>query len=125
MKKVETTNAPKPIGAYSQAIKHGDFMFCSGQIPLDPNTGEVVGETVEEQTKQVMENLKAVLASENLSFADVVKSEVFLSNINNFALFNKVYESYFESEPYPARYVVGGLQLPKGVLVEVAMVVKV
>lgn len=119
MKKiVETKNAPKAIGPYSQAVEKNGMLFLSGQIPLNPLTGEVVGNTVELQAKQIFENISAVLRAANYSFSDIVKTTVFLTNMNDFSVVNTVYASYFD-ENFPARSAVAVTALPKGVLVEI------
>ena len=121
LKPVFTDKAPQPVGPYSQAIRVGDWLFCSGQIPLDPKTSEVVGEGIEEQSQQVFENIKAVLQSQNLSFKNVVKTMIFLADIQEFSNFNQVYESYF-GDHKPARSCVEVSALPKGVKVEVEVI---
>jgi 2-iminobutanoate/2-iminopropanoate deaminase len=113
-----TDRAPKPIGPYSQAVKSGGFLFCSGQVPLDPVSGAVVGTTAEEQTKQVMKNCEAVLQAAGRAFQDVVKTTIFLQNMADFPKVNEIYGAYFKSEP-PARSTVAVAGLPKGVLVEI------
>lgn len=119
MKKiVETKNAPKAIGPYSQAVEKNGMLFLSGQIPLNPLTGEVVGNTVELQAKQIFENMSAVLRAANYSFSDIVKTTVFLTNMNDFTVVNAVYTSFFDKD-FPARSAVAVTALPKGVLVEI------
>jgi 2-iminobutanoate/2-iminopropanoate deaminase len=113
-----TDNAPAPIGPYSQAVEVNGFLFCSGVIPLDPKTGLVVGTTVEEQARQVMKNIEAVLTKAGRSFGDVVKTTIFLQNMADFPKVNEIYGAYFKSEP-PARSTVAVAGLPKGVLVEI------
>ncbi|WP_276834368.1 Rid family detoxifying hydrolase, partial [Massilicoli timonensis] len=98
---IHSEHAPKAIGPYSPAVKLGDFVYLSGQIPLDPKTGEVVGTTIEEQTHQVMKNIGAVLAEMGLAHRHVVKTTVFMKDLNDFNAFNEVYGSYF-TQPYPA-----------------------
>lgn len=115
-----TDKAPQPVGPYSQAFKAGSFLFCSGQIPLSLS-GQVVGQDIETQTKQVFENIKAILQSENLTFKDVVKTMVFLTDIKEFALFNQVYKLYFLDHK-PARSCVEVSALPKLVRVEVEVI---
>jgi len=119
--RVETTNAPKAIGPYSQAIVANGFLFASGQIPLDPETGQMTVIDVVAQTHQVMENLKAVLAAEGLTFADVVKTTLYLTDLSDFARVNEAYATYFESDP-PARSTVQVAALPKGAKVEIEAV---
>ena len=114
-----TKEAPAPIGPYSQAIDTGSLVFCSGQIPLDPVTGEIVGVgDVEAQAKQVMKNISAVLKSAGLSFNQIVKTTIFLKSMGDFPKVNEVYGGYFKNTP-PARSTVEVARLPKDVLVEV------
>ena len=120
MEKVSTNKAPAAIGPYSQAVKVGDLVFTSGQIPLDPNTGTMVGTTVEEQTEQVMKNLGEVLQAAGSGFEKAIKSTCFLANIADFAAFNGVYARYFTQKP--ARSCVAVKDLPKGALVEVEVI---
>lgn len=114
---VRSEQAPAPVAAYSQAVRAGGFLFASGQIPIDPKTGELVQGGIEAETRQVLENLKAVLAAGGASFADVVKITAYLTDMNEFAAFNAVYVSYFKDEP-PARATVAVAALPRGVRVE-------
>ena len=123
LKYIETTNAPAAIGPYSQGIVLNGIAFFSGQIPLDPKTGEVVGATITEQTEQVMKNIQALLESQGASFADVVKTTCFLADMGDFAAFNKVYANYFTGKP--ARSCVAVKALPKGVLCEVETIASV
>ena len=115
---ISTTNAPAAIGPYSQAVKAGNLLFVSGQIPLDPATGAVVEGDVTVQAKQVFENVKAILTEAGATFEDVVKTTVFLKDMNDFAAMNAVYASYY-TENCPARSAVEVGRLPKDVLVEV------
>lgn len=118
-KVVSTTSAPRAIGPYSQAIVAGGFVFCSGQIPLDPQTGDMVGAAdVRAQTRRVMENLQAVLGAAGAAFADVVKTTIFLADLGDFGAVNEIYGSYFKADP-PARATVQVAGLPKGALVEI------
>lgn len=110
--------APKAIGPYSQAVEVNCMIYTSGQIPLDPNTGEVVGTTIVEQTERVMQNLKAVLAEAGVGLDYVVKTTCFLTDLNDFAAFNEVYGKYFPHNP-PARSCIQVAALPKGVKVEI------
>jgi 2-iminobutanoate/2-iminopropanoate deaminase len=106
-KELKTTDGAAPVGAYSQGLVVGDFVYTSGAGPLDPHTGEIVGDTVEEQTHRTMKNLGAILAAHGLGFDDVVKSTVHLQHLKrDFAAYNEVYKSYF-NEPYPVRTTVG------------------
>lgn len=120
MKKLEirTSKAPEAIGPYSQGIRAGRQIFLSGQIPIDPSTGAVAGGTIEEQTRQVLKNLQAVLESEGATLDDVVKTTVYLTDLSAFAAMNSVYGEFFKA-PYPARATVGVSALPKGVGVEI------
>jgi len=115
---IQTAEAPQAIGPYSQAVKIGKWIFLSGQIPLHPQTMQMVGETVEEQTEQVMKNLRAVLAQEKLTLQSVVKTTIFLKNMSDFPKVNAVYERFLEA-PYPARATIEVAALPKGALVEI------
>lgn len=119
-KVVKTNKAPGAIGPYSQGIDIGNMIFFSGQIPLDPETG-VMPEGIEAQTRHALDNVKGLLESQNLTFKNVVKTTVFLDNINDFATMNGIYAEYFE-EPYPARSAVEVAKLPKGALLEVEVV---
>jgi reactive intermediate/imine deaminase len=114
---IQTDSAPKAIGTYSQAVKVGDTVYLSGQIPLVPDTMELNDGDIEAQIKQVFENLKAVTEAAGGSLADIVKLNIFLTDLSHFVLVNEVMSSYF-NEPYPARAAVGVASLPKGVPVE-------
>ena len=118
---VFTDKAPKPIGPYSQAVKLGGFVFVSGQIPIDPRTGEVIKGGIKEQTRQVLENVKAILEAAGLTMDDVVMSFVFLADMSEFGDFNEVYSQYFREKP-PARVTVAVKSLPKDVRVEIAVI---
>ena len=123
MKKiVNTSNAPKPIGPYNQAVISGNLMFMSGQIAFDPSNGKLLIEEIQAETKQVMENLKSILDEAGLSFKDVIKTSIFLSDMNNFQQVNEVYGSYFSDEDAPARETVEVSRLPKDVNVEISMI---
>jgi 2-iminobutanoate/2-iminopropanoate deaminase len=115
---VKTEEAPAAIGPYSQAVRAGGFIFASGQIPLDPKTGEFVAGGVAEQTEQVMQNLSAVLKAAGASLAQVVKTTVFLADMNDFAAMNEVYGRYFQENP-PARATVQAARLPRDARVEI------
>tara|TARA_R110002124_G_scaffold287346_1_gene473480 strand:+ start:31595 stop:31972 length:378 start_codon:yes stop_codon:yes gene_type:complete len=122
MKKIISTNkAPAAIGPYSQAIEYNGVLYCSGQIPLDPNTMEIIGKNASEQAKQVMKNLEAVLGEAGSDFSKVIKCSIFLDDMGDFADVNEVYGSYFENEP-PARETVAVQTLPKSVLVEISCI---
>ena len=123
MKKLSTDKAPAAIGPYSQAVITGNLLFSSGQIALDPETGVVVGETIEEQTEQVMKNLGAILEEADLRYGDVVKTVCFLDDMGDFAAFNEIYGKYFTEKP--ARSCVAVETLPKGVLCEVEVIAEI
>ena len=119
---ISTKNAPAAVGPYSQAVKAGGFIWCSGQIALDPESGVLVSNEIKSQTEQVMKNISAILAASGATFEDVVKTSCFLADINDFAEFNDVYAKYFTSRP--ARSCVAAAALPKGALVEVEVIAK-
>ena len=122
MKKViSTSKAPAAIGPYSQAIQVGNFVYTSGQIPIDPSTGQFAEGGIKEQTRQSLLNVKAILEESGLTMGDVVKTTVFMADMNDFADMNSVYAEFF-SEPYPARSAVAVKTLPKGALVEIEVV---
>ena len=123
MKKIETTNAPAAIGPYSQSYIVNGLLFTSGQIPLNPATGEIVGTTIEEQTHQVMKNLGALLEAAGLTYENVVKTTCFLADMGDFAAFNAVYAEYMTGKP--ARSCVAVKTLPKNVLCEVELIAEV
>jgi len=132
MKKViSTLSAPQAIGPYSQGIRTGNFVFISGQTPLDPETGLLKGKDVKEQAEVVLKNLKAIVDASGSSISKIVKTTCFLKDMNDFAEFNKVYEAFFKAgarpgeEAFPARSTVGGLQLPKGALVEIEAIAEI
>ena len=119
MKKIiSTSDAPAAIGPYSQAIRAGSTIYCSGQIPLDPKTGQIVSEDIAEQTKRVLDSVTAILRSEQLTLANVVKTTVFLADFGDFQKMNEVYATYFTEKP-PARSTVGVSTLPKNARVEI------
>lgn len=117
-KAIHTDNAPAAIGPYSQAIAAGDTVYVSGQLPVDPSTGEFAGSTIAEQTRQSLTNIKNILAEAGFGMKDVVKTTVLLANIADFAAMNEVYAEFFE-EPYPARAAFQVAAVPKGALVEI------
>jgi len=124
MKTVITTDkAPAPIGPYSQAIESGGFLFCSGQIPINPTNNQVLTGPVEEQAKQVMENIKAVLTKAGLGFQNIVKTTIYLVDMNDFATVNEVYGKYMTEQP-PARTTIAVAGLPKAVRVEIEVLAK-
>lgn len=118
---IQSDQAPAPIGPYSQAVKAGNFLFASGQIALDPKTGALVTGTIETETHQVMKNIEVVLAEAGLEFTNVVKTTIFLMDMNDFTKVNAVYGSYFKNN-FPARETVQVSGLPKGVNVEISVV---
>ena len=120
MKTIETKNAPAAIGPYSQAKVANGFVYASGQVPLDPATGEVVGTTIEEQTEQIMKNIGAILEAAGVTYENVFKTTCFLAEMADFAAFNAVYDKYFTGKP--ARSCVAVKQLPKNVLAEVEVI---
>lgn len=119
---ITTTKAPEPIGPYNQAILKGNTLYTSGQIAIDPTSGELVLSSIEEETRQVMENMREVLAAAGMSFEDVVKTSIFISDMNNFSKINLVYGEYFSDNTAPARETVEVANLPKFVNVEISMI---
>ena len=119
---IYTEKAPAPIGPYSQAILVGNTLYTSGQVALNPTTMELVLDNIETETKQVMENLKAVLEAAKMSFDNVIKTTIFLTDMGDFANMNGVYSSYFDEKTAPARETVEVAGLPKNVLVEISMI---
>ena len=123
MKKIITTHkAPQPIGPYNQAVLVGDMLYTSGQIAIHPETGDLVMDSIQVETTQVMENLKAVLEAANMTFENVIKSSIFISDMNTFTAINSVYGTYFEEATAPARETVEVANLPKFVNVEISMI---
>ena len=123
MKKIiTTTKAPAPIGPYNQAILNGNTLYTSGQIAINPETGALVLDTIQAETTQVMNNMKEVLAAADMTFENVIKASIFISDMNQFADINKVYGSYFNEETAPARETVEVANLPKFVNVEISMI---
>jgi 2-iminobutanoate/2-iminopropanoate deaminase len=122
MKKiVSTTEAPAAVGPYSQAVRIGPMLFTAGQIPLDPQSGQIVSQDVAEQTRRVLDNLTAVLKAEGMDFSNIVKTTVFMTNLGDFQTMNEVYASYFTDQP-PARSTVQVSALPKGAQVEIEVI---
>jgi 2-iminobutanoate/2-iminopropanoate deaminase len=117
-----TENAPAPIGPYNQAVLKGNTLYTSGQIAINPKTGVLVTATIEAETQQVMENMKAVLEAAGMTFENVVKTTIFIMNMNDFAAINKVYGSYFNEKTAPARETVQVACLPKNLNVEISMI---
>ncbi|WP_299116728.1 Rid family detoxifying hydrolase [uncultured Winogradskyella sp.] len=123
MKKIiNTSKAPAPIGPYNQAVLSGNTLYTSGQIALDPDTMELVLDDIKTETKQVMENMKAVLAAADMTFENVIKTSIFISDMHNFSQINEVYATYFNEATAPARETVEVANLPKFVNVEISMV---
>jgi len=119
---LHTDKAPKAIGPYNQAVAIGNLLFVSGQIPLDPATGELVSGTIEEETHQVMRNLGAILEAAGVSFADVVKCSVFVKDMQQYARINGVYAEYFDADTAPARELVEVTNLPRFVNIEISLI---
>jgi 2-iminobutanoate/2-iminopropanoate deaminase len=123
MKKIiKTSKAPMPIGPYNQAVMAGNTLYISGQIPMNPENGQLIVHDVKESTKQVMENLKAILTDAGLTFEKVVKTSIFLKSMDDFASVNEVYGGYFQNETAPARETVQVAKLPLDVPVEISMI---
>ncbi len=119
---VFTDQAPEPIGPYSQAVWAGDMLYISGQIAINPETGELIIDNIDEEATQVMENLKSILAEAGLNFSNVVKSSIFLYSMDDFNKVNEIYSGYFNNVSAPARETVEVSALPKGVNVEISMI---
>ena len=119
MREIRTDAAPAPVGPYSQAVVHGGVLYCSGQIPLDPATGEMIEGDIEAQTRQVFANLRAVLEAAGYSLDRVVRASVYLADLSLFPRVNTVYAEYFDSEPTPARSTLQAAALPLGVDIEI------
>lgn len=123
MKKIITTSkAPAPIGPYNQAVLSGNTLYTSGQIAINPETGELVMDSIEAETKQVLENMKEVLAAAEMTFENVVKTSIFISDMHNFSKINSIYAQYFDEATAPARETVEVANLPKFVNVEISMI---
>ena len=118
---IKPTKSPAAVGPYNHAVRIGDLLFCSGQIPLDPATGQLVAGDIKAQTTRVLENVKAILDDQKLSFAHVVKSTVFMTNLGDFAAMNEVYATYFTAD-FPARSTVQVAALPRGAGVEIEII---
>jgi 2-iminobutanoate/2-iminopropanoate deaminase len=118
---IRPAKSPAPVGPYSHAVRIGDLLFCSGQIPLDPATGSLAGDGIQAQTEQVLLNVRTVLEDQGLTFAHVVKTTVFMTSLADFAAMNEVYAKFFSSDP-PARSTVQVSALPKGASVEIEIV---
>lgn len=122
MREVRTDAAPKPVGPYVQAIVHGGLVFASGQVPLDPSTGKLVGGEIEAETERVLENLKAVLEAAGSSLARVLRTTVYLTDLSLFARMNAVYAKHFTGDPKPARSTVQAAALPLGARIEIDVI---
>ena len=123
MKKIiHTQDAPAPIGPYNQAVLSGNTLYTSGQIAIDPKSGELVTSNIQDETRRVMENLKAVLAAAEMTFENIVKVSIFISNMNDFSKINEVYATYFNEETAPARETVEVANLPKFVNIEISAI---
>ncbi len=120
-KRLFTKDAPTPVGPYSQAIHAGDYLFVAGQVPVNPETGEFVTGSIIEQTKQCMENIKTILNAAGASLADVVRTTIYLTNMQDFGEVNEAYGNYFDLDP-PARTTIGVAALPKGVSIEIDVI---
>jgi len=118
---IETTHAPAPIGPYSQAVLSGNTLYTSGQIAINPQTGDLIMDSIEDETQQVMENMNAVLAEAGMTFDHVIKTSIFISDMDNFSRINAVYDQYFTAD-FPARETVEVARLPKDVNVEISMI---
>jgi 2-iminobutanoate/2-iminopropanoate deaminase len=126
MKKIiNTNNAPAPVGPYNQSILAGNTLFISGQIPIEPKTGEIVSSSIEDETTRVLENIKGILEEAGMTFANVVKCSVFVTDIGMFGRINEVYARYFPAENAPARELVQVVALPKNVNVEISAIAQV
>lgn len=119
---IKTEKAPEAIGPYSQAVAYNEFIFCSGQIAIDPSTNEFIGGSIEEQTKRVFENVKAVLEESDSSLENILKCNVYLTDMNDFSKVNEIYATYFNEGNYPARSAVEVSKLPKGALIEIEVI---
>src|SRR5438874_9518647 len=120
-KMIATPDAPAAIGPYSQAIRFGNLIFCSGQIPLEPKSGQMVSDDIADQTRRVLDNISGLLKSEGLSLDDVLKTTIFLTDLGNFQIVNEIYGSYFSIQP-PARSTVQVSALPKGAKIEIEVI---
>ena len=120
-KEIKTNNAPSPIGPYSQAVLHNNMLFVSGQIAINSETNQLISNTIEEETHQVMKNIGAILNEVNLEFSDIIKCSIFIKDMNQFSAINMIYGSYF-TPPYPARETVEVSCLPKNVNVEISVI---
>ena len=120
-----SAEAPAPVGPYSQAVEYGDLWFVSGQLPMDPSSGEIVAGGIEKQTAQVLENIGAILRAGGYSFSHIIKTTIFLTDLQHFGRVNEIYADYFSGEPYPARSCIGVSALPKGAMIEIEVMARV
>ena len=118
---INTPHAPAAIGPYSQAVLSGNTLYCSGQIAIDPSTGNLILDSIEAETHQVMKNIKALLTAADMDYNNIIKTSIFLSDMNQFAQVNEIYASYLQ-QPYPARETVQVAKLPKGVNIEITVI---
>ena len=119
---ITSSSAPAPVGPYSQAIVSGDLLFCSGQIGLDPTTSTLVAGGIDAEATQVLSNLKAVLEAAGCTCAAVIKTEIFMTNIEDFGKVNEIYGTFFSTDPAPARQTIGVAALPKGAVIEISCI---
>lgn len=119
---VNTQNAPEPVGPYSQAVKAGSLLFTSGQIAIDPKTGELNTSNITDETNLVMSNIKAILSKDNMDFSNVVKVSIFIKDMGQFAIINEIYSQYFDNSEAPARETVEVSRLPKDVNIEISVI---
>lgn len=119
---IKTVNAPAAIGPYAQANKFLNFIFTSGQLPIDPKTGEIVSNNIEEQTTQSLKNIEAILISEGANLNNIIKTTIYLSNMNNFGKMNEVYKNFFGDNSYPARTAIEVSKIPKDALIEIEVI---
>jgi 2-iminobutanoate/2-iminopropanoate deaminase len=121
-KAIHTNDAPAAIGPYSQAIRAGDFLFLSGQLPINPKTGKIETFAIQEQTQQVLSNLQAILKADGLDLSHVVRCDIFLKNLEDFSIVNTIYSSFFTIQPQPARQTVQVSRLPQDALIEISCI---
>lgn len=121
-REITTSKAPKAIGPYSQAIVSGDLIYCSGQIGLDPSTAELVEGGITFETKQVLSNIQEILEEAGSRIENIIKTDIYLSDLKNFEIVNTIYREFFKQEPYPARATIGVAGLPKGALIEIVCI---
>ena len=120
--KIQTDQAPRAIGPYSQGIRAGDLVYISGQIPIEPSSGEIESQDISHQTRLVLSHIEAILASEGLTMDHVVKTEIFLTSMEDFKTMNEVYASFFKHEPLPARQAIEAAKLPRGSKIEISCI---